>query len=206
MATLYARVSRVRRVIPARISRLLRPGVLVAVPVPPDESENSKMDPTDFLRALVPGYADLSDEERSAITNFTLLWSAMEGRMIQSNANPVSLAEVVKALNAQGRLRPERFEKSLAYFRDRYVQAGSFNDRFEQLLFRKNDRRPLVEAVLSGNDADIEHVVLALLLIAYRLRNNLFHGMKWAYGIRGQQPNFEHAADILMRMLELQPP
>jgi len=38
------------------------------------------------------------------------------------------------------------------------------------------------------------------------LRNNLFHGVKWAYGIRGQQPNFEHGADILMGMLELQPP
>lgn len=64
-----------------------------------DVSDNFWMDPTDFLSALVPGYADLSDEERSAIANFTLLWSAMEGRMIQSNANPASLAEVVKALN-----------------------------------------------------------------------------------------------------------
>jgi len=177
-----------------------------AVSDPSDVSDNFWMDPTDFLRALVPGFADLSDEERSAIANFTLLWSAMEGRMIQSNANPASLAEVVKTLSAQGRLQPARFDKSLAYFRGRYFQGAAFDDRFEQLLFRKNDQRPLVEAVLSGKDADTEHVVLALLMIAYRLRNNLFHGVKWAYGIRGQQPNFEHGADILMGMLELQPP
>jgi hypothetical protein len=164
------------------------------------------MDPTDFLRTLVPGYAQLSDEERSAIANFSLLWSAMEGRMLQSNANPGSLAESAKALNAQGLLRYDRFEKSLGYFRDRYFQGGAFNDRFEHLLWRKNDLRPLVEAVLSGKDDDIEHVVLALLMIAYRLRNNLFHGVKWAYGIQGQQPNFEHASDVLMRILELQAP
>lgn len=177
-----------------------------AAPAPANVGENSRMNPTDFLRALVPGYADLSDEERDAITNFTLLWTAMEGRMVQRNANPVSLAKVVKELNAQGLLRPERFEKSLVYFRDRYFQGGSFNDLFQQLLFRTNDRRPLVEAVLSGQDTETEHIVLALLMIAYRLRNNLFHGVKWAYGIQGQQPNFEHAADIMMRMLELQPP
>ena len=163
------------------------------------------MDPTDFLRALVPGYAQLSDAERSAIANFTLLWSAMEGRMLKSNANPATLTDVVKALNAQGGLQRERFDKGLAYFRDRYFQGGTFNDRFEQLLFRKNDLRPLVEAVLSGKDEDIGQVVIALLMIAYRLRNNLFHGVKWAYGIQGQQPNFGHASDVLMRILELQP-
>ena len=126
--------------------------------------------------------------------------------MLQSNANPGSLAEAAKALNGQGLLQYDRFEKSLGYFRDRYFQGGAFNERFEHLLWRKNDLRPLVEAVLSGKDDDIEHVVLALLMIAYRLRNNLFHGVKWAYGIQGQQPNFEHASDVLMRILELQAP
>jgi hypothetical protein len=30
------------------------------------------------------------------------------------------------------------------------------------------------------------------------LRNNLFHGVKWAYGIRDQRSNFEHANQALM--------
>lgn len=30
------------------------------------------------------------------------------------------------------------------------------------------------------------------------LRNNLFHGLKWAYGMRGQRDNFIHASRVLM--------
>lgn len=162
------------------------------------------MDPTEFLKHFVPGYAQLNDEERSAISNFSLLWSAMEGRMLQADANPTSLLAAVRALVVEGQLQRGPFEASLNYFRHRYFQDGALTYRFDHLLFRRNDRRPLVEAVLSGKDEDLEHVVYALMMIAYRLRNNLFHGAKWAYGIQGQQANFEHASDVLMHFLELQ--
>ena len=161
------------------------------------------MDPTNFLKQFVPGYADLKDEERAAISNFTLLWSAMEGRVLHTNANPASLLAVVDALAQHGHLHLSPFEGSLTYFRSRYFQDGEFSYHFENLLFRKPDRRPLVEAVLSGKDDDLTRVVGALLLITYRLRNNLFHGAKWAYGIQGQQENFWHASNVVIRILEL---
>ena len=44
--------------------------------------------------------------------------------------------------------------------------------------------------------------MLALLMIVWRLRNNLFHGAKWAYGLRDQRENFTHANSVLMRLLE----
>ncbi|MFT7771721.1 hypothetical protein [Roseateles sp.] len=100
-----------------------------------------------------------------------------------------------------GRIDPNAYANSLAYFRDRYFQGGQFTHNFEQLLFRPRDRRALVEGVLSGQDGDPQHMVAALLLIVYRLRNNLFHGAKWAYGIKGQQPNFNHGAEVLMAVL-----
>ncbi|MET4218881.1 hypothetical protein ABIB00_004102 [Bradyrhizobium sp. LB14.3] len=34
------------------------------------------------------------------------------------------------------------------------------------------------------------------------MRNNLFHGAKWAYGLRDQRENFTHANNVLMRLLE----
>ncbi|VBB16165.1 hypothetical protein [Burkholderia stabilis] len=160
------------------------------------------MEQTNFLRMFVPGYSDLDDEERAAISNFTLLWSAMEGLVLDRSANPTSLLAAVRVFAERGQLRPDLFEASLAYFRDRYFQEDKFTYHFENLLFRRLDRRPLVEAVLSGQDDDLEHIVGALLLITYRLRNNLFHGEKWAYGIRGQQANFLHASDVLMCIIK----
>ncbi|RQV60796.1 hypothetical protein DF020_10165 [Burkholderia cenocepacia] len=127
----------------------------------------------------------------------------MEGIVLNRNANPTSLLAAVSVFGERSQLRLELFEASLAYFRDRYFQEGEFTYHFENLLFRKSDRRPLVEAVLSGQDDDLEHIVVALLLITYRLRNNLFHGEKWAYGIRGQQENFRHASDVLMCIIKL---
>ena len=45
--------------------------------------------------------------------------------------------------------------------------------------------------------------ILALLIIVYRLRNNLFHGEKWNYYFKDQLGNFTHASAILMRTVEL---
>jgi hypothetical protein len=161
------------------------------------------MDPTNFLTQYVPGYADLSQPERDAISHFTLLWSAMEGLVLHASANPTSLVDAVNAMAQQGRLNVAAYQDSLTYFRNRYFQGGEFTYHFDQLLFRPRDRRPLVEAVLSDKDNDPVNVVAALLLVIYRLRNNLFHGAKWAYGIKGQQTNFTHGAEVLMLVLEV---
>lgn len=161
------------------------------------------MDATTFLTQYVPGYAALEQPERDAISHFTLLWSAMEGRVLQTNANPTSLVETAKVMARAGQVNLSAYQRSLAHFRERYFIDGGFTDHFDQLLFRPRDRRALVEAVLSGNDNDSASVVAALLLIVYRLRNNLFHGAKWAYGIKGQQANFTFGAEVLMRVLEV---
>lgn len=159
------------------------------------------MDPTNFLMQRVPGYADLSQPEREAIANFTFLWSAMEGGVLNTAANPTSLVTLSQHMADAGRIDANAFANSLTYFRDRYFQGGQFTHNFEQLLFRRHDRRALVEAVLSGQDDAPQSIVAALLLIVYRLRNNLFHGAKWAYGIKGQQSNFCHGAEVLMGVL-----
>jgi hypothetical protein len=36
-----------------------------------------------------------------------------------------------------------------------------------------------------------------------RLRNNLFHGVKWSYEMKGQLDNFQNANDVLMAVIDL---
>jgi hypothetical protein len=168
--------------------------------MPPGEKLHT-MDPATFLTQRVYGYADLSDSERSAISNFTFLWSAMEGALLNAAATPGALVEKCGEMALRGRIDLEDYAHSLAYFRDRYFQGGEFTENFEQLLFRRRDRRDLVEAVLSGRENTPQDVVAALLLIVYRLRNNLFHGIKWAYGIKDQEENFRHGSNVLMGVL-----
>jgi len=71
------------------------------------------------------------------------------------------------------------------------------------LKLRQNDKPELVEAVLSGRENEPARSITVLLIIVYRLRNNLFHGHKWAYDLRGQLQNFTHANATLMKALEV---
>jgi len=79
---------------------------------------------------------------------------------------------------------------------------GSLTHHFPFLNLRPSDHPDLVQAVIEGTNDNPRDRVLSLLMIVWRLRNNLFHGAKWAYELRGQRDNFTHANCVLMRMLD----
>ena len=95
------------------------------------------------------------------------------------------------------------FARSLAYFKDRYFQNGMATEHFRGLNLRRNDEPSLVEAVLKGENTNPIDGVIVLLIVVFRLRNNLFHGAKWAYGISDQLGNFTHANATLMSALDI---
>lgn len=165
--------------------------------------ELNTMDPISWLCDRAIGFKELSNYEREAIMHFTLLWSFFEARVLNTNASAEAICELVKRWKDQYRLRIEHFVKSIEYFRSRYFNDGVATNHFAGLNLRGNDRRELVEAVLRGENTDPVDSVVVLLIIIFRLRNNLFHGIKWAYGIRGQLDNFTHANYVLMTALDL---
>lgn len=61
----------------------------------------------------------------------------------------------------------------------------------------------LFEEVLSEARDGGADVLKALLLIILRLRNNLFHGVKWQYFLQDQFENFSHANGVLMPAIGL---
>lgn len=163
------------------------------------------MGTNEWLTIYAPGFADLSREEREGIAHFAFLWSLFEGRVLQTEGSPARLVELAKTMMEQGNIDLTLFAAPLEHFRNRYWQDGRTTRLFDGLNFRGRDRRPLVESILSGQAHGPDEVVCALLLIVYRLRNNLFHGVKWAYGIREQLANFQNANEVLMRVLERHP-
>ena len=166
-------------------------------------SGKSISNPIDWLCANAPGFDSLTQEERNAIMHFALLWSFFEAKVLGAQACAKSIVEVSKRWESEARLKPESFSNYLSYFQRRYFKNGKFTDRFDSLRFRKNDNKELVEAVVKGETKNIGEIAAALLIIVYRLRNNLFHGEKWAYGINGQLDNFTNANSLLMLALEL---
>jgi hypothetical protein len=160
------------------------------------------MNPIDWLCAKAPGFSDLSEKERAAIMHFSLLWSFFEAETLNANASANSILALVRGWASDDRLNIAPFAPSLAYFRNRYFTHGIATEHFGGLNLRRNDSPELVSAVLSGENTNPADCVAVLLIVVFRLRNNLFHGGKWAYGICGQLGNFTNANAALMAALE----
>jgi hypothetical protein len=161
------------------------------------------MNPIDWLCAKAPGFNELPEEDRLAIMHFSFLWSFFEAEALKTNASATAILAIVHEWADQGRLNDAAFAESLGYFKARYFKNGTATQHFQGLSLRKNDIPSLVEAVLRGENTKPADIVSALLIIVYRLRNNLFHGVKWVYGISGQLDNFTHANTALMSALEI---
>jgi hypothetical protein len=155
-----------------------------------------------WLEAHAPGYSELSEEERTAIKEFALVWSLFEAFALDDKGSANTISTKVKGLAARGILETTAFTPQMAYFFGRYFDGTSFTHHFSHLNLRANDKPKLVENVVSGAAADDESKMIALLIIIYRLRNNLLHGPKWSYGIKGQLGNFQNATAALMTYLE----
>ncbi|HIE1295133.1 hypothetical protein [Burkholderia contaminans] len=155
-----------------------------------------------WLEARAPGFVDLPEPDRRAIFDFAFLWSLFEAQIMGNFARADGIREQVDAWAANGTLEAHLYDAELAYFRNRYFADGALTCHFPHLNLRPTDHPALVHAVIeSTNDAPRDRM-LTLLMIVWRLRNNLFHGSKWAYELRDQRENFRHANGVLMRMLD----
>jgi len=156
----------------------------------------------DWLRANVHGFNHLSNEEVSAISDFSLLWALFESRLLNTEGSVRSICDIVDGWKKDGTLDATSFDPELGYFRQRYFANGAFADNFGHLYLRKNDQEQLVRAVIDGSCDDPRDRVAAILIIIFRYRNNLFHGVKWQYKIAGQLGNFTTANAVLIKVLD----
>ena len=161
------------------------------------------MDPTQWLERSAPGFDRLSTQEREAIKDFALLWSLYEGTVLSATGSAGEIVRAVGSLRDQGKLNLEPFHPAIEYFSRRYYDGTELTPAFEGLHLRAGDRRPLVERVIQRQSSDELEILSAILIIILRLRNNLFHGIKWSYGIQGQLENFQAANDVLMAIITL---
>ena len=163
------------------------------------------MEPDHWLEKFAPGYDQLSAQERKAVKEFSLLWSLFEGRVLSTRASANAIIGMVDSLKTDGKLILQPFTAAIDHFFNRYYDGTNLTPEFDGLHFRPCDHRPLVEKAIKRQSTDDAEVLCAILIIIFRLRNNLFHGIKWSYGIRGQRANFLNANQVLMAAIEQHP-
>jgi hypothetical protein len=155
-----------------------------------------------WLARHAPGFHDLPRSDRRAIYHFSFLWSLFEAQLQGGFAKANTIRDMVDSWVNTGVLDIGPFADELAYFRRRYFADGKLTGHFPHLNLRPGDNPQIVNAVIEGASHSPRDQMLALLMIVWRLRNNLFHGAKWAYQLRDQLDNFTHANRVLMHVLD----
>jgi hypothetical protein len=151
------------------------------------------------------GGTRLTPEATAAVANFTMMWNLFEG-IVCGNRADVQQFESLAARLSEAAVAPDvmnSINDCLAFWTFRYRTPEGFTDRFLGLYFRKNDRREIVEEVLLGQRESLSDKVLALMLIVYRLRNNLFHGIKTLEMLNDQVHNLNTASRCLGVLMTL---
>jgi len=162
--------------------------------------------PLQWLDSHAQGFSQLSLEEKDAIMHFSLLWSLFEAQVLDTDAKVSKIQRKCEEWNSDGLLCLNDFKRYLDYFKDRYVENGELNHRFQNLRLSRScspQDVELVSNVLKGSANTIKDIVAVLLIIVFRFRNNFFHGVKWAYDFRGQKDNFSISNQLLAKAIEI---
>jgi hypothetical protein len=157
-----------------------------------------------WIGTNIDGGPRLSPETFDAVSGFTVMWNLFEQVVCDNRATVPGLQRVAQRVGRRAPL-PE-IEASLEFWTARYLTGSEFNRSFDSLHFRERDRREEVEAVLRGEKNDAESRMLAILIIIYRLRNNLFHGLKQISTLNSQIANLNMACHSLAAILAVARP
>lgn len=162
---------------------------------------------TEWIAQNTRGGTKLSPEAREAVASFTTMWNFFESTLCENHASVAAFERACERLEPDhiSASTIQALEECLTFWRFRYRTPDGFGHRFENLYFRPNDRRTHVESVLEENSASLKDKLLALMSIVYRLRNNLFHGLKTLDMLNDQVQNLATASRCLAAVLEAIP-
>lgn len=166
-------------------------------------SPSHAFDAKHWITENMLGGTELRPEATSAVASFTMMWNLFEGVVCRNHANVKEFERLAACLADapvdEGDLGS--LEDCLAFWSFRYRNPEGFSSRLDGLHFRPNDRREVVEDVLLGNRRDLKDKLLSLMVIVYRLRNNLFHGLKTIDMLNDQVQNLNTASQCLGTLL-----
>lgn len=126
---------------------------------------------------------------------FVVLWNRIEAEHGQhSNLNKLEAS--ARSVITYPSFDITRYEKHVTYFQDRYKNS---HDRLLSLL--RNGGEPLVrqrvEDLVNDRLTGELEILSAVLMIPYRIRNNLFHGRKDTFELYSQTDLFTHVNEVL---------
>jgi hypothetical protein len=160
-------------------------------------------DVLNWFRQYVKADNDLQGRDLDDARNLVLMWGAFEREACGKFAKPEGIRKSVEQADRDGKLSLADFASHAAFLKgihDSYENTDKFMGAIKATK-HKDGLHSDIEAFVTGRKTDVNNVVVALLLIAYRVRNNTFHGEKSPNALRNQQPLFRCINSLLATYL-----
>jgi hypothetical protein len=159
-------------------------------------------DPFTWINEYTNPTMPTTAEVLGPILQFSLMWNLFERDTCKRYANLNSIKNSVHDSFVAGLLHGAQFNEHLEYFRSRSTRNGLDVETYiSALLLTDGKAKRVVRGVLEGTLTDPKNVVYALLLIAHRIRNNLFHGNKDVAILHSQVDLFKTVNSLLATYL-----
>ena len=143
----------------------------------------------------------IDDNTRRLISDFTILWNRYEKELYNNSYSPKKLRNTIEKYNYSycSILISNCFEEMTKYIEKKTkYSADELSSYFNM---RSNDiKRDELERIMNGKN-DIDKLCF-LLLIAARVRNNMFHGLKELKELNNQRKLFEICNIVLKMVLD----
>lgn len=145
-------------------------------------------------------YYEIDEARLQSIFYFTILWNIYEKELC-GRAGGIGTHPKKHARNLADKIDQNMLAEVFNYFKNRYVLNGEPTYHFITFEFNKDEIKAEVFECLSSGNPSSEDKLKALLCIAFRLRNNLFHGEKEVEKLYEQNENFRLVNLILIELI-----
>jgi hypothetical protein len=151
---------------------------------------------SDWIQKNIRYSAQLEPDTLEAVSDFTLMWSIFEASEAY-NENVVDQIRVLSKRVARD-MPSDAIDSQLSYWSKRYIhESGEPTEHFHYLYFREASQTEKTLDVLRNKKTSFEDKIEVCLLIVYRYRNNLFHGIKDITLLNSQVENLRNSIELL---------
>ena len=146
--------------------------------------------------------SQLDERKLKHIFYFPILWNIFEKKLCHNNAQIRKYKKISQSIY-NNKINMTNISEIYNYFKDRYVKD---ENHFLKLNFRDNNnteqniKQEITERFKKSEIANIEKIEV-ILCIAFRIRNNLFHGIKEVKKLYEQNENFKQINQFLIYIL-----
>lgn len=139
-----------------------------------------------------------------AIHRFTLLFSLFEAKLLNCKGSQGKSERYATTFISSNLVDIGHLNHVYGYFANRYADAHGGKSKYQKLCGnRGGSLGKTVRTIINSSSPSDEKKLTACLFIAFRLRNNLFHGPKWLYTMNDQVDNLNEASNILHSILRI---